>query len=94
MTTKLDIAKNVAQNIGIKRKDAEKAVEKVLDCIKTSLKEREKITLVGFGTFYMKDKPARKGRNPRTGEDIDIPRKFIATFKPGKKFREEVEESK
>jgi len=46
------------------------------------------VSLVGFGTFYVKDKNARNGRNPRTGERIRIPDKKVATFKPGKAFRE------
>lgn len=93
MTTKLDIAKKISQKTGIKRKDAESAVELFLSCIKESLKNNEKVTLVGFGTFYIKDKPSRRGRNPRTGDTIEIPRKLVATFKPGKRFKESIDRS-
>jgi len=64
------------------------AIEVFLRCIKGALKSGDKVSLVGFGTFYVKDKNARNSRNPRTGERIQIPRKKVATFKPGKAFRE------
>ncbi|MBN1517730.1 HU family DNA-binding protein [Candidatus Sumerlaeota bacterium] len=91
--TKAEVANLVARKTGMSRKDSMDAVEEVLECVKSALKDGEKVSLVGFGTFYLKQKNARKGRNPRTGEPIDIPPKCIATFKPGKNFREMVANS-
>jgi DNA-binding protein HU-beta len=86
--TKAEIVNRVAQMTGMSRKDTIEALEILLGSIKVALKDGEKISLVGFGTFFVKEKKARHGRNPRTGERIQIPPKYIATFKPGKAFRE------
>ena len=85
--TKAEIVNRVAQQTGMSRKDAIEALEIFLGAVKDTLKAGDKISLVGFGTFYVKHKKARNGRNPRTGERIQIPPKMIATFKPGKAFR-------
>ena len=85
--TKAEIVNRVAQQTGMSRKDAIEALEIFLGAVKDTLKDGDKISLVGFGTFYVKHKKARNGRNPRTGERIQIPPKMIATFKPGKAFR-------
>lgn len=85
--TKAEIVNRVANKTGMSRKDAVEALEIFLGSIKDALKDGEKVSLVGFGTFYIKEKKARNGRNPRTGEKIQIPPKQIATFKPGKAFR-------
>jgi DNA-binding protein HU-beta len=85
--TKAIIIDKVSELTGMSRKDAIAAVEIFLDAIKDGLKSGEKVSLVGFGTFYVKHKRPRNGRNPRTGEQIQIPPKQIATFKPGKAFR-------
>ena len=86
--TKAEIVNRVAHATGMSRKDAINALEIFLSSIKEGLKQGEKISLVGFGTFYIKHKKARNGRNPRTGDRIHIPPKLIATFKPGKSFRQ------
>lgn len=86
--TKSEIVNRIAQKTGMSRKDSIEALEIFLESIKDGLKEGEKISLVGFGTFFVKQKKARNGRNPRTGDKIHIPPKQIATFKPGKAFRE------
>lgn len=91
--TKAEVVDLVAEKTGISRQQAYDSVELFLQCIKQALKEGEKVSLVGFGTFLLKKKNARKGRNPRTGEKIAIPRKSIPTFKPGKAFRSAVAKS-
>ena len=91
--TKAEIANTVSRKTGMSRKDSIEAVETFLQCVKGALKEGEKVSLVGFGTFYVKHKDARQGRNPRTGQQISIPPKNIASFKPGKSFRELVNQS-
>jgi DNA-binding protein HU-beta len=88
LMTKAEIVNRVAQMTGMSRKDTIEALEIFLAAIKESLKQGDKISLVGFGTFFVKEKKARHGRNPRTGERVQIPPKFIATFKPGKAFRQ------
>jgi DNA-binding protein HU-beta len=88
--TKATVAAKVAELTGMSRKDTMDAIEIFLECIKESLKNEGKVSLVGFGTFYLKEKNARNGRNPRTGEPLRIPAKLVATFKPGKAFREMV----
>jgi len=85
--TKAEIINKVSELTGMSRKDAIAALELFLAAIKEGLKKGEKVSLVGFGTFYVKHKRSRNGRNPRTGEQIQIPPKQIATFKPGKAFR-------
>ncbi len=92
--TKAVVAAKVADKTGMSRKDTMDAIEIFLESIKEALKEGRKVSLVGFGTFYMKDKKARNGRNPRTGERIHIPPKRVATFKPGKAFREIVDSTR
>jgi DNA-binding protein HU-beta len=86
--TKADVAFKVAAKTGLSRKHATEAVEIFLNMVKDTLRDGEKVSLVGFGTFNVKVKNARAGRNPRTGEKIAIPEKQVATFKPGKAFRE------
>ena len=86
--TKAEVANKVSLATGLSRKETMDATEVFLRCVKTALKNGEKVSLVGFGTFYVKEKNSRNGRNPRTGERIQIPSKKVATFKPGKAFRE------
>ncbi|MBI3736954.1 HU family DNA-binding protein [Candidatus Sumerlaeota bacterium] len=91
--TKAVVAAKVADATGMNRKDTIDAIEIFLEAIKAALKDQRKVSLVGFGTFYVKEKNARNGRNPRTGDKIYIPPKLVATFKPGKAFREMVNKS-
>ena len=91
--TKLEVATLLRERTGISQKQAMEAVELFLESIKESLKDGDKVSLVGFGTFYLKTKDARNGRNPRTGEKIQIPAKSVVAFKPGKEFRELVNDT-
>lgn len=86
--TKLEVATMLRDRTGLSQKQAMESVELFLESIKESLKDGDKVSLVGFGTFYLKTKDARNGRNPRTGEQIKIPAKSVVAFKPGKEFRE------
>ncbi len=87
--TKAEVVRVLIEKTGLPRKDAVDAVEMFLESVKSSLKAGEKVSLVGFGTFMVKEKNARNGRNPRTGDMIQIPEKKVAVFKPGKALREE-----
>ncbi|MBX7246889.1 MAG: integration host factor subunit beta [Candidatus Sumerlaeaceae bacterium] len=91
--TKLEVATALRERTGISQRQAIDAVELFLDSVKDALKQGERVSLVGFGTFFIKSKNARNGRNPRTGEKIKIPPKAIVVFKPGKEFREQVNTS-
>lgn len=86
--TKAIVAAKVAEKTGMNRKDTVDAIEIFLETVKEGLKANRRISLVGFGTFYVKVRKARKGRNPRTGDKLLIPPKLVATFKPGKAFRQ------
>lgn len=85
--TKAEVVNALAGRTGMARKEAAEAVEIFLASILEALQRGEKVSLVGFGTFYVKEKNSRQGRNPRTGDKIQIPKKRVATFKPGKSFR-------
>ena len=77
-----DLTKAVAEGTGLSQADAGRAVDAVFDTISESIKGRESVAIAGFGTFVAKTSKARKGRNPSTGEEIDIPEKTSAAFKP------------
>lgn len=80
----------VAEKAGISKKDSESAVNAVVDAITESLKKGDKVQIVGFGTFEVKDRAARTGRNPATGEPVEIPASYAPTFKAGKALKEAV----
>lgn len=86
---KADLVAKVAE-IGITRKQAAQVVDGVLDAIKDALAGGDKVSLIGFGTFSVKERAARDGRNPRTGKKIRIPKKKVPTFKAGKALKESV----
>ena len=80
----------VADATGIERKNAEKAVAATFETIKTALIKGDKVQVLGFGTFEVRERAARKGRNPRTGEEIDIKASSLPSFKAGKGLKEAV----
>ncbi|GBD99232.1 DNA-binding protein HU [bacterium BMS3Abin07] len=73
---------------GLTRRQTEIIIETFFDGIKTALSKGEKIELRGFGNFKLKTRGARKARNPKTGESVDVPAKKVLHFKPGKELRE------
>ncbi len=86
--TKADLVEKIAGNASITKADAERALNAVLEAISAGLKEEEKLTLVGFGSFVVENRKARQGRNPRTGEAITIPASRSVKFRPGKQLKE------
>lgn len=86
--TKADLVERVANEADITKKDAEHLVEIVFDSIVDSLNSGEKIELRGFGSFRVRERNSRKGRNPKTGVAVDIPAKRVAYFKPGKDLKD------
>ena len=85
---KAELIAEVAVKTGLSKKDSEKAVNAALDTVTASLQSGEKVSLVGFGAFEAKDRPARKGHNPMTGEVISIGASKAPSFKAGKSLKE------
>ena len=86
--TKAELIERVAAATDVTKKQAEAIVDTVFDAIVRSLKEGEKIELRGFGSFRLRDRGARMGRNPKTGVKVAVPAKKIPYFKPGKELKE------
>lgn len=87
---KTELINAVAEKAALSKKDSEAAVTAALDAITAALADGDEVRLVGFGTFEVKKREARKGRNPRTKEEIDIPATRIPAFKPGKALKDTV----
>ncbi len=87
---KNELIAKVADKTGLSKKDAEKALAAVLDTVTAALVAGDKVQLVGFGTFETKHREARTGRNPRSGETIEIPAASLPTFKAGKALKDAV----
>jgi integration host factor subunit alpha len=85
--TKNDIIQKVHNQLGYSKKDATVLVEQVFEIIKENLTQGEKIKISGFGSFVVKEKQAQKGRNPQTGEEIEIGARKVLTFKPSQILR-------
>ena len=88
--TKAEIIGKMAAGAKISKAAAGKALDAFIDGVKASLKKEERVTLVGFGTFSVSKRKARKGRNPRTGKEIKIPARKVPKFAPGKAFKDAV----
>ncbi len=88
--TKADLVEKVASEAEMTKKDAEQLVEIIFESIIGSLNKGEKIELRGFGSFRVRERNARQGRNPKTGEAVKIPAKRVAYFKPGKELKESI----
>jgi integration host factor subunit beta len=86
--TKSDLVEKVAREADMTKKEAEQLVEIIFDSIIETLNNGEKIELRGFGSFRVRERNSRKGRNPKTGTSVDIPAKRVAYFKPGKELKE------
>ena len=80
--TKADIVEHIYERVGFSKKESAELVEKVFDIIKETLAEGEKVKISGFGNFVVREKNARKGRNPQTGEEIRLAARRVLTFKP------------
>ena len=87
---KEDLISQVANSVGVTRSEASKSVDAVFSSITSSLKGGNDVRLVGFGTFLVHDRAATTGRNPRTGESIQIPAKKVPKFRAGKFLKETI----
>lgn len=90
--TKKEIVKTISEEIGMTQLKTKEIVQKTFDAIVDTLVEEKRIELRNFGVFEVKKRAARKARNPRTGDKVYVPEKFVVTFKPGKEMEERVRE--
>lgn len=87
---KQELVSSVAEKSGLTKKDSEKAVNAVFTSVEEALAKGEKVQLVGFGTFEVRERAARKGRNPQTGAEIEIAAAKVPAFKAGKALKDSV----
>ncbi|MFQ5834459.1 MAG: HU family DNA-binding protein [bacterium] len=87
---KAELVEEVADQTGLTKKVSRETVDAIISAITDSLVREEKVTLVGFGTFQVRKRKARRGVNPQTRETIQIPAKKVPKFRPGKGLREKV----
>ena len=87
---KNDLIASVSSSAGLSKSDATRSIESLLDTITNALKRDEKVSIVGFGNFSISHRKATTGRNPRTGEDVEITARRVVTFKSGQKLKEKV----
>ena len=85
---KVDIVNEVSKIADITKVKAEVAVDAVFDAMRLSMQRGERIELRGFGSFRLRQREPRKGRNPKTGDKVDVPPKKVPYFKPGKELKE------
>ncbi len=86
--TKFNIVKSLNDEIGLNKREAKELVDSFFDNIKKLLSQGHEVKLSGFGNFQLKDKSSRPGRNPRTGEDVEITARRVVTFKSGQRLKE------
>ena len=90
MMNKSELISVVAENAGLTKKDTEKVVNAVFDGISDALAKGDKVQVIGFGTFDVRERKSREGRNPATGETITIPAVKVPVFKAGKALKDNV----
>ncbi|HIX02319.1 MAG TPA: HU family DNA-binding protein [Candidatus Ligilactobacillus excrementigallinarum] len=90
MSNKAQLIEKVANKTGLTKKDATTAVDAVFSSIQDFMADGEKVQLIGFGNFEVRNRAARKGRNPQTGAEIEIPASKVPAFKPGKALKDAV----
>ena len=88
--TKKDIVKKISEQVGLPQLKTKEVVQRTFEEIINTLVEEGRIELRNFGVFKVKERKARKARNPKTGNRVDVPAKFVVTFKPGKEMEERV----
>ena len=87
---KTELVASVAEKAGMTKKDAEKAINALFASVEGALAKKDKVQIIGFGTFEVKSRGARKGRNPQTGKEITIPASKTPVFKAGKGLKDSV----
>lgn len=87
---KSELIAEIAENSGLTKKDAESALDAIIESITKALSDGDEVKLIGFGTFSVTKKEPTTARNPRTGEEIKVPAKTVAKFKPGQGLKDSV----
>ncbi|WP_297952587.1 HU family DNA-binding protein [uncultured Lactobacillus sp.] len=90
MANKAELVSEVAAKTKLTKKQVASTVDAIFESIQDNLAKGEKVQLIGFGTFEVRHRAARKGRNPQTGDEIEIPASEVPAFKPGKALKEAV----
>ncbi len=88
--TKADLVGKIAEKAGLSKASAERSLNAFIESVENTLVTDGKLTLTGFGTFLVDERQARTGRNPRTGEEIQIPASKVVKFRPGKLLKDAV----
>lgn len=91
--TKADLAERIYERVGLPKKESAEMVELLFDSLRAILSEGESVKISGFGTFLVRRKGSRRGRNPKTGEEIQITQRRVITFKPSQQFKELVKKA-
>lgn len=87
---KQDLVNTMAEETNLSKKDVESVLNSFVNVVSTALENKDKVQLVGFGTFETRERAARTGKNPQTGEALNIPASIAPAFKPGKALKEKV----
>lgn len=87
---KSQFAQAIAEKSGLSKNDASKALDGFQEALLETLKDGDKVTLAGFGTFQVRERAARTGRNPQTGEEMQVPASKSCAFKPGRTFKDQI----
>lgn len=90
MANKAELIERVAGKTNLTKKEVTATVDALFEAIQEALKDGEKVQIIGFGNFEVRDRAARKGRNPQTGEEIEIGASKVPAFKPGKALKDAV----
>ena len=88
--TRAELSESIHQRIGLSRSECQSLVESILDNLSNALVEGESVKIAGFGTFQIRDKAARTGRNPKTGVEVPIAPRRVLTFKASQKMRDRI----
>jgi len=91
--TRADLARVIFEKVGLPKKEAQDIIEIIIDTIKDTLAEGESVKITGFGTFNVRKKTPRRGRNPQTGEDMEITARKVISFKTSNILKEAVEKA-
>ncbi len=91
--TRADLARVIFEKVGLPKKEAQDIIEIIIDTIKDTLAEGESVKITGFGTFNVRKKTPRRGRNPQTGEDMEITARKVISFKASNILKEAVEKA-
>lgn len=92
MANKAELIERVAEKTNLTKKEVTATVDALFEVIQEALQEGEKVQVIGFGNFEVRDRAARKGRNPQTGEEIEIAASKVPAFKPGKALKDAVKQ--